>query len=120
MIIPKDSNVKITANLSAKEVACRCGYDFCRSTVFSLKVAAAFQNARNEIGLPIRVGSGFRCSAHNKDVGGVALSKHVAGMAIDLEKPKNVTLFQFAVVLRKYFNNVIVYKDKNFCHCEVT
>lgn len=40
--------------------------------------------ARNEIGHPLIVTSGYRCKALNKAVGGVAGSYHVMGMAADL------------------------------------
>ena len=34
-------------------------------------------------GRPYTVSSGYRCKKHNKDVGGVANSRHIAGKAID-------------------------------------
>ncbi len=40
--------------------------------------------ARDKLGVPIIVTSGYRCPALNKAVGGVASSQHVRGQAADL------------------------------------
>ena len=40
--------------------------------------------ARQRLGKPITVNSGFRCKVHNKTVGGVANSQHMRGEAVDI------------------------------------
>lgn len=40
--------------------------------------------AREVLGKPIKVNSGFRCPLHNKTVGGVYNSQHVKGEAADI------------------------------------
>ena len=42
------------------------------------------QPLRTAMGEPIKIGSGFRCSALNKAVGGVSNSQHMRGEAADL------------------------------------
>ncbi len=42
------------------------------------------QPARLKLGAPIKVNSGYRCTALNKAVGGVARSYHLAGRAADI------------------------------------
>jgi len=36
------------------------------------------------VGVPLKVNSGYRCIAHNFDVGGKSLSRHTVGQAIDI------------------------------------
>lgn len=40
--------------------------------------------ARQRLGRPITVNSGYRCQVHNKTVGGVANSQHMKGEAADI------------------------------------
>lgn len=40
--------------------------------------------ARQRLGKPITVNSGYRCQVHNKTVGGVANSQHMRGEAVDI------------------------------------
>lgn len=49
--------------------------------------------AREELGFPIKVNSGYRSSAVNKAVGGAATSQHVKGQAADLDCADNAKLF---------------------------
>lgn len=42
------------------------------------------QPIRDKFGKPIRVSSGYRCSALNKAVGGVITSQHIKGEAADI------------------------------------
>ena len=48
-------------------------------------LAWTLQRVRDEVGLPIRINSGYRCPAHNMSVGGATHSKHVEGFAADIE-----------------------------------
>ncbi|MBO4718723.1 MAG: peptidase M15 [Prevotella sp.] len=49
--------------------------------------------ARQAIGCPIIINSGFRCEAVNRRVGGVAGSQHLQGQAADI-RPKDPAQFQ--------------------------
>ena len=42
------------------------------------------QFIRDELGVPVMVNSGYRCSEHNARVGGVKGSYHTKGLAADL------------------------------------
>ena len=39
---------------------------------------------RERLGVPIYINSGYRCPAHNAEVGGVPNSQHVEGTAADI------------------------------------
>lgn len=49
--------------------------------------------AREQLGMPITVTSGYRSKAVNKAVGGVATSQHTKGEAVDLVCRDNARLF---------------------------
>ncbi len=57
--------------------------------VFNMTILCryALDEARKTIGLPLLVGSGFRCEALNSMVGGGANSKHKEGLAADVVFP---------------------------------
>jgi len=40
--------------------------------------------ARQKLGGPVRVNSGYRCAKHNREVGGVSVSQHLRGEAADV------------------------------------
>lgn len=62
------------------------------------------QPIRDEIGLPIKVNSGFRCVKLNKAVGGVSTSAHCFGLAVDMVCPtyKNGDAYEFAKWIENY------------------
>ena len=69
------------------------------------------QPLRDVFGRPIKVTSGFRNTAVNKHVGGVASSQHVKGMAADLVCENNAELFN---ILRQRFKfTQLIYERGN-------
>lgn len=74
---------------------------------------------REAWGKPIRVGSGYRCPALNKAVGGVATSQHMVGQAADLNtgnKVENRKLFQLAIEMKLPFDQIIDEKNFSWIH----
>lgn len=65
--------------------------------------------ARRVLGSPIHVNSGYRCSSHNKAVGGVPTSQHLYGEAADIWCRDNDAL---AEIIRQIgdFDQLIIYK----------
>ena len=64
-----------------KEFACKdlCGFD-----TVDVDTLSVCNDVRGFEGGPVRVSSGCRCQAHNKDVGGADNSQHVLARAADL------------------------------------
>lgn len=62
------------------EFACRC----CGKNGMNEAFVGLLDNLREEFGLPMNVNSGFRCSKHNKNIGGSPNSKHLVGLACDI------------------------------------
>lgn len=48
------------------------------------RTCALLEQVRTLVGAPIRVSSGYRSKALNKEIGGAASSKHVLGLAADI------------------------------------
>lgn len=71
----------LTKDFSRKEFACGCG---CGKDNISMKLVETLQTIRDMAGVAVRVNSGVRCDKHNKAVGGVATSSHLAGYAADI------------------------------------
>ena len=68
-----------TKNFRVSEFACKhCGENKIAQDVIDMA-----QIIRDELGLPVKVNSGYRCDAHNKNVGGVKGSRHTKGHAAD-------------------------------------
>jgi len=78
--------MKLTKNFSKHEYDCNCG---CKMPIDVLKnikrLATQHQVIRDYIKEPIKITSGYRCEAHNRDIGGVLGSKHTKGLAGDLQ-----------------------------------
>lgn len=71
-----------TPHFARRELRCRCGCEQC----FMLQDVVAFLEAlRKHLGdEPIYVTSGYRCEAHNRDIGGAPNSAHMIGAAVDV------------------------------------
>lgn len=74
--VPWDS--KRWPNFKPIEFACRCGEFYFDSYAFD-----CLQTARTNVGQPLRINSGHRCSIHNAKVGGAPDSQHL-NIAFDI------------------------------------
>ncbi len=62
-----------------KEFECRDGCEMPASARENIEalVREVLDPARERLGKPIRVNSGYRCAKHNREVGGVRNSQHM-------------------------------------------
>lgn len=67
--------------------------------------------AREGLGMPITVTSGYRSEAVNRRVGGVATSQHTKGEAVDLVCGDNAKLFN--ILKKMNFDQLIWEKGNN-------
>ena len=75
------NDLSLTKNFKVKEFACKCGK--C-STKIDDKLVSFLQKIREHFGQPVTINSGYRCSTHNKKVGGTPNSQHLLGKAADI------------------------------------
>ena len=72
-------------------------------------VEAVLDPAREKLGKPIMVNSGFRCVVHNRKVGGASSSQHMRGEAADMRingKPEELAK---VIVENGVFDQLIIY-----------
>ena len=74
-------------------------------------VEAVLDPARERLGKPITVNSGYRCPLHNSRVGGVANSQHMRGEAADVSCEDNKRLAEIIEANGKY-DQLIRYLNK--------
>lgn len=71
----------ISKNFDRKEFACKCG---CGLDNISQALIDTVQAIRDAAATPVIVNCGCRCKKHNAEVGGVANSSHMEGLAADI------------------------------------
>jgi zinc D-Ala-D-Ala carboxypeptidase len=76
-----------SAHFSFLEVRCRCGgkYASCRRIFIKRKALRMMEQYRSKSARSLTVVSACRCPSHNKAVGGSATSRHVSGLACDVQ-----------------------------------
>lgn len=113
--------MKLTANFSLDEFACRCGCGYERKPEIQTRLAdlavKVLQPLRDRLGRPIRINSGARCPNWNKRVGGKPHSYHQRGQAADIQvdgmTPRQV------IAIAQGMQNVGGYNAYDtFCHLD--
>ena len=83
---------KLIHHFNPSEFACRCGCGRGPGAM-DAEFISMLDRARGLSGVPFRITSGFRCTAHNKAVGGVRGSSHLKGLAADIYVPSDASRF---------------------------
>jgi len=108
-------------NFTQQELACRCCGKFVQNdkALISLQGFRYYLNRKYKKNIRLTVNCGTRCPKHNKEVGGVANSEHLLGIAFDLVSPDldYKTLYQEAVAC-KLFSTIIRYDKSKFVHAD--
>eukprot|EP01084_Bolivina_argentea_P096703 173839_1 len=89
-------NYQLSDNFALSEFKCKDGSRYLR---LSPKLIQCLQIARDALGTPLTINSGYRTVSHNTAVGGVTTSRHMSGTAADVNKPSSVTMMTFADTL---------------------
>ena len=84
----------LSVNFSRSEFACNCGCGFATVDVELLQL---LEIIRQRFKKPIRISSASRCTDYNKLIGGGKASKHLQGIAVDINikgvKPYDIYKF---------------------------
>tara|TARA_R110002126_G_scaffold3613_5_gene20778 strand:+ start:508 stop:864 length:357 start_codon:yes stop_codon:yes gene_type:complete len=110
----------ISRNFSRSEFECGCGCGFSTADV---KLVVLLEAVRERFKKPVRISSASRCPDHNKHVGGVKTSKHLQGIACDIQikdvKPYDIYKFvdsyspnNYGIGLYSTFTHIDVRKTK--------
>jgi uncharacterized protein YcbK (DUF882 family) len=79
----RGEDIQLSDNFNSKEFECKCGV--CQVQLVDLDHVEKLQQLRDSLGSSIRITSGYRCPAHNQQVGGVPDSQHLKGTATDIQ-----------------------------------
>lgn len=88
--------MKLSEHFDSDEFACRCG---CGFADVSPELIEVLEDLRAYFRQSIKISSGCRCPARNKEVGGETKSKHMEGIAADIQV-KNIVPYK----VYKYLN----------------
>ena len=104
-----------TSHFKGLEFACKC----CGETKPSSELMAVLQLVRVHFNKPVIITSSYRCPKHNKAVGGATSSKHLEGIAADIQV-KDIEPFEVHHFLDAIFPNSygLGYYD-TFTHIDV-
>lgn len=78
----KKANIQLTKNFNSSEFDCPCSK--CSETIIDLDHVENLQKLRDRLGKSIKITSAYRCSDHNKAIGGATSSRHLVGDATDI------------------------------------
>ena len=79
----KNSKTALSENFKVNEFSCH-GSGCCSTVKIDTDLVNYLQKIRTHFKKPITINSGYRCSTHNKAVGGASSSNHTKGMAADI------------------------------------
>lgn len=74
---------QLSKNFKSTEFDCK-GKNCCGITKIDSDLVGFLQMIRANFGVAVVINSGYRCKEHNKAVGGASKSKHLEGMAADI------------------------------------
>ncbi len=75
-------DTRLSKNFRQSELECECG---CHAYIPNSELVDVLQDLRDHFKVPVRVTSSTRCVDHNKAIGGVKSSKHLLGLAADVQ-----------------------------------
>jgi len=106
--------MKIGKYFDDKELACKC----CGAVDVNVELINRLDALREFYGKPLHITSGYRCSKHNAEVGGVNDSAHMHGIAVDVTAGSPEKYELLGVIFQtKLFNRIGI--AKNFIHLDI-
>lgn len=107
----------LSPHFSKAEFACHC----CRELKVEQKLIDALERLRGLAGKAIIVHDGYRCPAHNQEVGGVSNSEHTQGTASDVEISglSLEQMYELAMQVPEFAHGGIGVYDGGFLHLDV-
>lgn len=86
----------LSKNFKIREFDCKCSR--CSKTLVDEELVTTLQKIRDHFGVAVNITSGYRCAAHNAEVGGASQSYHMQGKAADIyaNSVKPIEIAQYA------------------------
>ncbi|MGA9356037.1 MAG: D-Ala-D-Ala carboxypeptidase family metallohydrolase [Terriglobales bacterium] len=107
----------LSEHFSKAELACHC----CGQLKIETGLIEALEQLRTLAGKEVIVHDGYRCPAHNQQVGGVTDSQHTQGMAADIDIPglSLQQMYDLALQVPTFLNGGIGVYDGGFVHLDI-
>lgn len=107
----------LSPHFSKHEFACRC----CGELQVKMRLIDALEKLRALAGKAIVIHDGYRCRAHNQEVGGVTDSEHTRGLAADVEIPglSLEEMYDLALQVPEFARGGVGVYDGGFLHVDV-
>jgi len=107
----------LSAHFSKAELACDC----CGELKIEQGLIDALEQLRSLAGREIVIQDGYRCPAHNQEVGGVTDSEHTRGLAADIGIPglSLQQMYELALQIPTFAEGGIGVYDGGFLHLDV-
>lgn len=107
----------LSEHFSKSELACHC----CGQLKIESGLIVALEQLRALAGRAIVVHDGYRCAAHNLEVGGVTDSEHTRGMAADIAIPglSLQEMYELALQVLVFVGGGIGVYDGGFLHVDI-
>lgn len=84
-------------------------------------LAYYLDSVRSKLGKPILINSGYRSLSVNKAVGGVKNSRHLQGLAVDIQLDRHNTDYgKIYQIVKDDCRYIHLYKDKHYLHVDFT
>ena len=113
--VSEDGENRITEHFKLKEFACKNS----EAVIVSEKLCYVLEAIRAHFGKPVVVTSGYRTPEYNAKVGGAAKSRHMLGIAADIQiagvKPADVAAY--ARTLMPTYGGIGIYST--FTHIDI-
>ena len=113
----RGDSTKLSANFRVSEFLCK-GSGCCTHGQIDDKLVDILQKIRSHFGKPVHISSAYRCSAWNKEVGGVSNSYHCYGQAADIKvddiAPAEVAIGLYETDVDGHFVHVDTRTTKSF------
>jgi uncharacterized protein YcbK (DUF882 family) len=111
----------ITEHFTREEFLCHCPRRHDVQPI-SLTLIDGLESLRAKLDRPVIVLSGYRCLAHNKEIGGEQHSQHLSGTAADIRVSGIGTkeLYELAETTDPFTEGGVgIYPDEGFIHVDV-
>lgn len=113
----KGINFQISKNFNSKQFDCPCKSENCKTTYIADEMITGLETLWGLVG-EFKITSGFRCTAHNKAVGGKAGSQHLTGKAVDIVAKASPQDVVKSAEYLSIFRNGGIGKGKTFTHLD--
>ena len=109
------NDFQLTKYFNLIDFQCPC----CHTVLLNPVLVIKLEKLREDWGKELIVNSGYRCSEHNKKVGGVEKSLHKIGQAADVRVPISEQEKFQALAMEHGFTKVIRYGARGFMHLQI-